>query len=270
VCTFVFPRSDFLNRLVDSLKPGQIIIDVIRFSGPDLATFNNQLMNLELLNRGLAEAVLYSPAGDVTYFSDAFYNKNLLIQRGTYRPFTNTHSDIMQKALTAMRGEIKTGEILPILEIKMHDKCSLQELQSYLDLREQLGVLGYMTLFNRYQLFFELKNFLRKSTQAPTRFVMSASRLEKVFDESRYKHLDGGILEGLGRLLDATTKIYIYPHKDSQGCLTTQNFKPKKNVVSLFQHLMARDKITLSTYGSSISRSTHAHVFSAISSSSGW
>ena len=78
--------TDFMNFLVDGLKQGQIVIDVIKFSGPAFKHFNNQKMNLELVKRGLAEAVLFGPqtgvgSDAVLNIADTIWGKALLIQR---------------------------------------------------------------------------------------------------------------------------------------------------------------------------------------------
>ena len=46
------PQS-FITSLVQDLKPGQVAIDFIRVTGPDMAHFNNHLFNLELVRRNL-------------------------------------------------------------------------------------------------------------------------------------------------------------------------------------------------------------------------
>lgn len=61
-CAFYHLHSDdFISHLVSGLKQGQVVIDVIKFSGPDTAHFDVRLMNLQLVHRGLADAILFSP-----------------------------------------------------------------------------------------------------------------------------------------------------------------------------------------------------------------
>ena len=45
--------------------------------------------------------------------------------------------------------------------------------------------------------------------------------LQLLFEEKHYKDLDGGILEGFGRLLKFDLKIYVYPMLDEKGELVT-------------------------------------------------
>ena len=41
-------------------------------------------------------------------------------------------------------------------------------------------------------------------------------RLQELFKEKHYKDLDGGILEGFGRLLKFDLRIYVYPTLDAK------------------------------------------------------
>ncbi|MGZ3786286.1 MAG: hypothetical protein ACXWR0_17600, partial [Bdellovibrio sp.] len=91
--------DEFITYLADGLKEEQIVIDVIKFEGQDLQHFDYRLMNLELVRRGLAEAILFSPNNEILNISDAVYGQSLLIQRGTFRPVTITHLDVLQKGL---------------------------------------------------------------------------------------------------------------------------------------------------------------------------
>ena len=40
--------------------------------------------------------------------------------------------------------------------------------------------------------------------------------MQELFKEKHYKDLDGGILEGFGRLLKFDLRIYVYPTLDSK------------------------------------------------------
>jgi hypothetical protein len=73
--------------------------------------------------------------------------------------------------------------------------------------------------------------------------IMGASQLSKVFDESHYQDLDGGLLEGLGKLLDDKTKLYIYPHKDGKTCMTTKSFFPEKKWLPIYQYFLGQKQI---------------------------
>ncbi|MBL7545940.1 MAG: hypothetical protein JNL11_19130 [Bdellovibrionaceae bacterium] len=242
--------SDFMTFLVDGLKKGQIVIDVIKFAGPDLKHFNNKKMNLELVKRGLAEAVLFAPqngigSDDVATISDTVWGKGLLIQRGFYRPVTQTHLDVMSKGFEQLKSEIKAQKIkasdtIQILEITSEFDIDVDEFWHRVQI---ITSLGYYVLISNFKYFYEMKRFFRNYTQAPLVMVMSARHLQELFDPDKYKQLEGHIFEALGKLLDEQTKLYIYPHKNDLLCLTTKSFFPDKKVNHLYRHFIENSQI---------------------------
>jgi len=55
---------------------------------PDVTYLDTQLLNLELVRRGLAVAVLFSPEGDILTVSDTVYGRPIIVERGSFRPVT--------------------------------------------------------------------------------------------------------------------------------------------------------------------------------------
>ncbi|MBK9321777.1 MAG: hypothetical protein IPM97_02270 [Bdellovibrionaceae bacterium] len=239
--------EEIISSLVDDLKQGQIIIDVLRFNGPDLKHINPYLMNLELVRRDLSEAILFSPNKEILQVSDAIYKKALLIQRGTYRPVTNTHLDVLSKGLKHFKNDfkLKDTDCLSLMELTMRNlqtDGTLDE-KDFLDRIETLCSLGQHVLVSNFNLFYRLKTYFRQYTQEPMAIVLGASHLERVFDEARYKDLSGGLLEGLGKLLDIQTKLYVYPHKTDLICLTAKSYFPAPHLRHIYTHFKENNQI---------------------------
>ncbi len=217
----------FLNTLTEDIKDGRLSIDLMRFSGSAFHQFDDLFMNLELVRRNLCDAALFGPKHDLLFCGDVFYQRPLLVGRATYSPPTNTHLEIMEKATQQCRSEKKVQPLI-VCEIGLPEaELSTPHLTMNEDIRHRIkmiNALGYHVLISRFPLFFELKSFLRQYTQEAMSFVVSASLLEKLFDAKFYESLSGGLLEGLGRLLDNQTSLYVYPHKTDQICLTLESF----------------------------------------------
>lgn len=251
-CAFYHLQNseDFIPRLVENLKDGQVVIDVIRFQGPDLQHFDNRLMNLELVRRGLAEAILFSPENEILNIADAVYGKALLIQRGTYRPVTNTHLDVLHKGLEQMKGDVlksegKALEVFPMLELTMHNLQTDGHVneKDFLARVETLTSLGQHVLISNFFLFYGLKRFFRRYNPHFMALVVGASHLNKLFTEEHYKNLEGGLLEGLGKLLEQKTKLYVYPHKTPLMCLTTKSFFPAPHLRHVYSYFIENQQI---------------------------
>ncbi|WII73679.1 hypothetical protein QJS83_07300 [Bdellovibrio sp. 22V] len=242
--------EEFIPRLVDGLKEGQIVIDVIKFEGPALQHFDAHLMNLELVRRGLAEAILFSPKNEILNVSDAVYGKSLLIQRGTFRPVTSTHLDVLQKGLVQIRDDVQKSEgkeleILPIMELTMHNLQTDGHIneKDFLARVEVLTSLGFHVLISNFFLFYGLKRFLRRYNPHFMALVVGASHLNKLFTEEHYQDLEGGLLEGMGKLLEQKTKLYIYPHKTPNLCLTARSFFPNPHLRHVYSYFVENKQI---------------------------
>ena len=251
-CAFYYiaEPEKFIPRLVENLKEDQIVIDVIRFAGPALAHFENRLMNLELVRRGLAEAILFSPKNEILNVADAVYGKALLIQRGTFRPVTTTHIDVLQKGIMQLKEEVRRSEgldleVLPLLELTMHNLESDGHIheKDFLARVETLTSLGEHVLISNFFLFYGLKRFLRRYNSHFMALVVGAGHLHKLFNEEHYKDLEGGLLEGLGKLLEQKTKLYIYPHKTPITCLTTRSFFPAPHLRNIYTYFLDNHQI---------------------------
>jgi len=233
--------SELISTLVENIKDGQVVIDMVRATGPDMEHINNYLLNLELVRRGLAEAVLFSPEQDIISVSDTLYGKPVIIERGSFHPVTNSHLDLMKRGAEYFKTAFPNAkEPLPLFEVTMN-QLEVQgrfEEQDFLDRVRALASTGHHVLVSNFQLFFKLKNYLRQYTKEPIAMIVGARLLEKLFNEDYYKDLDGGIMEGLGKFLGRFTRLFVYPFRSGDSCMTTKTYFPPKNVANLYKHFL--------------------------------
>lgn len=232
-------QSNLISRLTDLIRPGQIAIDFISVAGPEYAKVNHQLLALELVQKDLTEAVLFGADSKVKTISDELYQKPLLIQRGHFKPVTNTHLDILDKGKKQFKSRHKK-EPLVLLELVMGPNADQLD---FLDRVKGISLLGYPTLVTRFTLFYKLKRFVRTFTQEPLALIFSAWHLKNLFDETHYQDLEGGALEGLSKLLSSGAELFVYPHKDQKICLTSKSFFPHKNLINIYSHFTTQNKI---------------------------
>lgn len=237
-------QDKFVARLVQNLRDGQINIDALRCSGPKLKNFNNRMLNLELVRAGLAEAALFGADGETLHIRDALFGKSVIVERGNFSPINHTHVDVMEKGIAQFAAKgAKKSDILPILEIVVPQNAKPKDLASFSERIDLANAAGYPVLISRFKLFYQLKQFIRKHTAEPMALVMSAAKLDKLFDETYYKDLEGQWLEGMSKLLDDKNKLYIYPHKTEKLCLTAAVFQPKKSLAPIYAYFRAQEQI---------------------------
>jgi len=110
---------------------------------------------------------------------------------------------------------------------------------------DTLNALGKMVMISNYTRFDRVTIYLRKYTQNWIVMVMGAPTLYEIFDEKYYVDLDGGILEGLGRLFQRKVKLYSHPMKTSENgavaSVETLAVAPESR--SLYMYLLEKGRI---------------------------
>jgi hypothetical protein len=237
-----------IGSLMDDLKPGRIEVDMIRFSGPEFAKVDNRIMALQLVTQGLTKAALFRANGEVINAAEAFYKKALLVERGSFRPVTYVTNDMLDCARTMFLREPKLDGQTPevLMEITMQNLLSSGELDArdFLDRVDMLGALGRTVLISNYGEYYRLINYLTYYTDRMIGLPLGLPALIELFDEHYYTGLEGGILEGLGRLFKSGVKLYVYPYREANGSITTaDSYKVAPNLRNLYAHLLENDYI---------------------------
>lgn len=237
----------FLDDLFDQIKEDSLSVDVIYFKGAAFKDYNNIEVNVHLLSRGWNEGLYINQDGVALNPSDAFWGKNLLIQRAYFNPLTNTHLDVTDRGVKHFENEfkLKSTDTLAIFEFTMNNRLKNEMLSPEEALQKvaMLTALNKNILITRFSLFYELKQYVRLFTDKPFAIVTSARHLEKLFDEKFYFDLNGGLLEGMSKLLGRFSRLYIYPHKTEEICLLTKSFFPQKAVKNIYQHFIENKMI---------------------------
>ncbi|CAN5400899.1 hypothetical protein BH09VER1_BH09VER1_09090 [soil metagenome] len=234
--------EELIGSLLDDLAPGRIEIDMIRLSGPDFIEIDNRIMALQLVVQGLTKAALFNANGEVTNAADAFYKKPLLVERGSFRPVTLVTNDMLEcaRALFLNEEQVKNEEPVVLMEITMKNLLSSGQLdlRDFLDRVDLLGAIGRTVLISNYGEYYRLVNYLTRYTDRMIGLPLGVPAMVEIFDEQYYTELEGGILEGLGRLFKKGVKLYVYPYLHDGELVTAQNFRVAPNIKHLYAHLL--------------------------------
>jgi hypothetical protein len=105
-----------------------------------------------------------------------------------------------------------------IMEMTLNSLISERAIdhQHFLARLDILGALGKMVMISNYTSFDRVFSYLRQYTQDWIGMVMGVSTLRQVFEEESYTDLDGGILEGLGRLFKGRVKLFVCQTKPAE------------------------------------------------------
>lgn len=238
-----------IDSLSDSLKPGRIEIDSIEFSGPYFEDIDNRAKNIHLIRSWKARAVIFTPDGKVTIPADLFYKKNVLTTRGSFKPVTKLNVDMIEqgKKCFLKMDQVNEDNTVLIAEISINDIYGNDANVSEEDLIERvklLNLLGYTVMVSDYTRYFSLRAYFRQFTQLQIGIVIGMINIKQIFNEDVYKSLEGGILEGFGKLFPDHTRLFVYPEIDDKGDFNdiTKVVVPE-TLRHLYLHLLENDFI---------------------------
>ena len=233
-----------IDSLTDNIKNGRIEIDSIDFQGPYFEDVDNRAKNIHLIRSWKTRAVMFKPDGSVTVPADMLYKKNVLTIRGSFRPVTNLNVDMIEQGLkefTTKEGVDRSNSIA-IAEISINDlhgndaKVPEEDIIARVQL---LNSLGYNVMVSDYTRYFSLRAYFRQYTKLQIGIVVGMVNIGQIFDEGFYRGVEGGILEGFGKLFPDNTRLYIYPELSSDGELYDFNtVKVPNHLRFLYRHLL--------------------------------
>lgn len=213
--------NQLVASLIDNLSTDRIEVDMIKFSGPDFQQVDNRLLSLQLVQRGMTNAVMFSPNGDVLQPSEVLYKKAILVERGNFRPVTKVNCDMLDCAAEqfAKEAAVQGIPIVTLWEMTMTNLLVSGELdhRDFLARVDVLGALGHDVLISNYPEYFRLTTYFRRYTKEMIGVTMGVNHLSQLFNEKYYEDLQGGILESFGRLFRHSVRLYVYPMRTLDG-----------------------------------------------------
>jgi hypothetical protein len=232
-----------IESLLDGLTTNRIAIDMIEFSGIEFRQVDNRLMSMKLVQMGLSGAAMFDPSGRVLQPSEVLYKKNVLVERGSFRPVVHVNIDMMRSARAAFEADLApasapapgepaagkpddgAGDVVELMELTMRnlrEEGGDIDRGDFLARADMLAASGKTVLISDYFEYYRLAAYLSQYTKRRIAITMGAASLLDLFDEKYYATLEGGILESFGRLFKNDLRLYIYPLLDAAtGKLTT-------------------------------------------------
>jgi len=234
----------FLRSLVDDVGIERVEVDMVKFRGPAFAGFDNRLAILKLVQLGLTHAAMFTADGEVVQASEVLYKKNILVERGSFRPPTKATLDMLQCAQAQFVQEpgVRGEDLLVLMEMTLHNLLSggVIDAGDFLERVDLVGTLGKTVLISNYGEYHRLAAYLFRYTKRRIGIVMGLPSLREIFDEKYYTDLEGGILESFGRLFKNELKLYVYPYRDpvTGSVITAGNLLVEPHLRHLYSYLV--------------------------------
>jgi len=212
--------KDLLISLYDHIDKDKIEIDMINFSGSRFAYVDNRLMSLLLVKNGFTDAVMFGPDGYNLLPADELYKKNIMALRGSFSPVTKLAIDMLKKGENLFKQEKdvnpdKTDLIFEMTLDNLSQQGNINE-RDFLDRVNLLSSLNSMVMVTNFREYYRLAEYFSRFSKERMGLIIGANHMLKLFDESYYEQLSGGILEAMGKLFNRKMRLYIYPYKDKE------------------------------------------------------
>ncbi len=238
-----------IDSLTDNLEPDRIEIDSVEFQGSYFEDIDNHSINLHLIRSWKTRAVMFCPDGLVVTPADILHRKNVLAIRGSFRPVTRLNLDMIEQGLkrfVELDGVTEENSIA-LAEISLNDLQGNDLMVSEADLIARvclLNSLGYTVMISDHTRYFSLRAYFRQFTKLQIGIVVGISNIRQIFDENSYRGVEGGILEGFGKLFPDNTRLLVYPEIDRGGeYIDYSSVELPANLRFLYQHLLENNFI---------------------------
>jgi hypothetical protein len=176
-------------------------------------------MSLQLVERGLTDAAMFTARGETVQPSEILHKKPILVERGSFRPATKLTLDLLHRALEQFLQEPSVNGQQPVVLAEMTLRSLIAGSDvghaDFLARADILASLGFDVLISRFEPYYQLAEYLACYTDELIGIAVGLPSLwQMTADEKYYTNLPGGVLEAAGRLFKRSVKMYVYPTRD--------------------------------------------------------
>ncbi len=242
--------EDIINSLADNIRPERLEIDMFSIHGPDFHHVDNRLMTLMLVKNGLTKAAMFNSNKEVILPAELLHKKNVIVLRGRFRPATHVNVDMMISGIRTFKRNLDMEKeiLVSLVELTLNDLTNEGELDvaDFLDRVDLLCLLGQNVMISNYQEHYKLAGYLSQYIKNKRLgLIIGLNNLYRIFEESFYDNLNGGILESFSRLFGSNVKLLVYPafKPGTEEIQTNDNFTPNAHLKSLYNYFVETGKI---------------------------
>jgi len=255
----------FLAGLFDDLSHERIDVDVLELGGPAFTGVDSRLWCLEMLRRGMSEALVFDSKAQVVEPSTPLRKRPLIVQLTRFDHPGLFATEMHEAARKQLLGEGKTFEHEPAVLLEISTRSlegpETTDNTELLSRVEKMAGLGTVAV-TRYEESYHLVDYLRRHTAEPIRIVLGIAGLFRVMEGTVYKASPGALLEAFGRILYTEVTIYVAPMKmepfvaalgglpsgfvmesAESEFMTLEDFLPRPPVDHLFRYLRGAGRV---------------------------
>ena len=103
--------------------------------------------------------------------------------------------------------------------------------------------MGKTVMITNFQEYYRLSEYFNKYTDKKIVLTMGVDNLIKVFEESYYDNLKGGILEAFGNLFSNNVTVFLYPMLKKDKLINSDNLQVNNKMKNLYKFFKDNKKI---------------------------
>ena len=103
--------------------------------------------------------------------------------------------------------------------------------------------MGKTVMITNFQEYYRLSEYFNKYTDKKIVLTMGVDNLIKVFEESYYDNLKGGILEAFGNLFSKNVTVFLYPMLKKDKLINSDNLQVNNKMKNLYKFFKDNKKI---------------------------
>ncbi|MGB0453548.1 MAG: TonB-dependent receptor [Bacteriovoracaceae bacterium] len=240
----------FVSSLVENLSPDRLEIDLIHVEGPGFKDFDSRVLCLELVQRNFCRAALFDTDGTVQLTKDYLYKKNVLIQRGSWKPPTLLNISMIEDVSREFSRKLtqlgSSRDLVSLCEISMNRLLERGQVDNddFLARVDLLAKLNKEVLITNIKTHEQLNLYIRTCTKENIAFVLGAHSLEELFKSNTDG--DVSLLEFFGNLFCKNTTLYFFPSPeddDPTQLIELENLRVTPEQMFLLLYLIESGKI---------------------------
>lgn len=206
----------FVESLQQNINPDYLEINFIELKGDQFNANVSLELSLQLVRMGLTKMIMLGKDGQILSPANALYKKDVLLNRGRFRPPTKVTQEMFDKAQQKLEsdGIAKRHNILPIAEITF--RCFQERteltLQDFLKRSEMIAELGYPLIVTNFTYHHELIDFLQKLFKINSlNIILGQDNLRKVMTHNQSGDIEQKMLHLLSAITSGNSRILAFP-----------------------------------------------------------
>lgn len=196
----------FLGSLLDGELEGRIEVNVVRFEGELFKKTDNIWANLLLIDQGLCKSILLPHGEQPSHLAEEFYNKQVIIHRGSFNPPLQTDIDILKCARDHYCGAKTEDFCAPYLCSETYFKREIESIDDVYARIQLLQQCNQNILVTEFDRTYKLTEYIGQFTDNHINVVFRAKKIIDILENEKLASLDR-----LARIFNERTRMYIYP-----------------------------------------------------------